>query len=64
MAIRPRGKENTKVRITQNKRKESENSYQRLKRSRWTGSRKHTVRKSKYFDGQSRLSQSVEDECM
>ena len=35
--IRPRGKENTEVRITQNKGKESENSYQKLKRSRWTG---------------------------
>ena len=31
--LRPRGKEITKVRITQNKGKESENSYQKLKRS-------------------------------
>ena len=31
---RPRGKESTKVRITQNKGKESENSFQKLKRSR------------------------------
>ena len=30
---RPRGKESTEVRITQNKGKESENSYQKLKRS-------------------------------
>ena len=29
--IRPRGKESTEVRITQNKGKESENSYQKLK---------------------------------
>ena len=49
---------------TQNKGKESENSYQKLKRSRWTGTRKHTVTKSKYFDGHSRLSQSKEGECM
>ena len=44
--------------ILQNKGKESENSYQKLKRSLWTGTRKHTVTKSKYFDGHSRLSQS------
>ena len=31
--IRPHGKESTKVRISQNKGKESENSYQKLKRS-------------------------------
>ena len=30
---RPRGKESTDVLITQNKGKESENSYQKLKRS-------------------------------
>ena len=30
---RPRGKESTKVQISQNKGKESENSYQKLKRS-------------------------------
>ena len=29
---RPRGKESTEVRITQNKGKKSENSYQKLKR--------------------------------
>ena len=39
---RPRGKESTEVRITQNKGKESENSYQKLKRSQWTGTRTHT----------------------
>ena len=33
---RPRGKESTEVRITQNKGKESENSYRKLKCSRWT----------------------------
>ena len=32
---RPRGKESTEVQITQNKGKESENSYQKLKRSQW-----------------------------
>ena len=31
--FRPRGKKSTKVRKSQNKRKESENSYQKLKRS-------------------------------
>ena len=46
--------------IIQNKGKESENSYKKLKRSRWTGTRKHTVTKSKYFDGHSSLSQSEE----
>ena len=33
MFVGPRGKENTDVRITQNKGKESENSYQKFKRS-------------------------------
>ena len=32
-SFRPRGKESTKVRISQNKGKESENCYQKLKRS-------------------------------
>ena len=36
--------------ITQNKGKERENSYQKFKRSRWTGTRKHTVTKSKYLN--------------
>ena len=39
----PRGKESTEVRITQNKGKESENSYQKLKRSRSRGTRTHTI---------------------
>ena len=42
MIFKPRGKESTELRITQNKGKESENSYQKLKRSRWTGTRTHT----------------------
>ena len=42
ISFRPRGKESTEVRITQNKGKESENSYQKLERSRWTGTRTHT----------------------
>jgi len=42
--------------FTQNKGKESENSYQKLKRSQWTGTQKHTVTKLKYFDGRGRLS--------
>ena len=62
--FRPRGKESTEVQITQNKAKESENSYQKLKRSRWTGTRKHKVTKLKYFDGHGRLSQSEEGGCM
>ena len=31
-----------KYELTQNKGKENENSYQKLKRSRWTGTRTHT----------------------
>ena len=51
--------------LTQNKeKKRSENSYQKLKRSWRTGTRKHMVTKSKYFDEHGRLSQSEEDECM
>ena len=57
----PHGKESTKVRITQNKGKESENSNQKLKRSRWTDTRK---KKLKYFDRHGRLSQSEKSECM
>ena len=45
---RPRGKESTEVRITQNKGKESENSYQKLER--------HTETKWKYFDGRTSFS--------
>ena len=54
----------TIYRISQNKGKESENSYQKLKRSQQTGTRKHTETKSKYFDAHCRLSQSKECECM
>ena len=61
---RPCGKESTKVWITQNKRKESENSYQNLKISWWTDTRKHTETKSKYFDWHGRLSQSEESKCL
>ena len=38
----PRGKESTEIRITLNKGKESENSYQKLKRSLEERTRKHT----------------------
>ena len=38
---RPQGKESTKVQITQNKGKESENSYRKLKSLWWTGLRTH-----------------------
>ena len=44
---RPRGKESTEVRIKQNKGKESENSYQKLKSSRWTGTRTHTLKQNR-----------------
>jgi hypothetical protein len=40
--FRPGGKESTEVQITQNKGKERENSYQKLKRSRRKGTCKHT----------------------
>jgi hypothetical protein len=43
---RPRGKESTEVRIKQNKGKESENSYQKLKSSRWTGTQTHTQKQN------------------
>ena len=61
---RPRGKESTELRITQNKGKESENSYQKLKSSQWRGTGNHTVTKSKYFDGHGRLSQSENLLCL
>ena len=57
----PHGKESTEVRITQNKRKESENSYQKLMRSQQD---RHMETESKYFDGHGHLSQSEESECM
>ena len=53
-----------KIFALQNKGKESENSYQKLKRSWWTGTRKHTVTKSTFFDEHGHLSQSKEGECM
>ena len=37
----------TEVRITQNKGKESENSYWKLKSSRWTGTRTHTRKQNR-----------------
>ena len=58
---RPCGKESTKVQITENKGKESENSYQKLKRS---PEDRHTETKLKYFDGHCRPSQSEQSECM
>ena len=58
---RPRGKESTEVRITQNKGKESENSYQKLKRSPRD---RHTKTVSRYFDRHSRLYQSEESKCL
>ena len=45
----PHGKESTEVRITQNKGKESENSYQKLKRSRWTGAQTHARKQIEIF---------------
>ena len=41
--MRPRGKESSKVRIIQNKGKESGNSHQKLKRSWWTGTYIHSL---------------------
>ena len=41
MENKPRGKESTKVRITQNKGKERENSYQKFKRS---PKKRHTLK--------------------
>jgi len=43
---KPRGKESTEVRITQNKGKENENSYRKLKSSRCTGTRTHTLKQN------------------
>ena len=45
-SIKPCGKESTEVQITQNKGKESENSYQKLKRSQWTGTQTHTQKQN------------------
>ena len=45
MIGRPRGKESTEVRITQNKGKETENSHRKLKS--WTGTRIHTRKQNR-----------------
>ena len=44
---RSRGKESTEVRIRQNKGKESENSYRKLKSSRWTGTQTNTRKQNR-----------------
>ena len=44
---KPHGKESTEVRISQNKGKESKNSYQKLKKSLKD---RHTKTVSRYFD--------------
>ena len=59
--IRPRGKESTEVRKSQNKGKESENYYQKLKRSPRD---RHTKTVLRYFDWYGRLSQSEESKCL
>ena len=61
LTCRPRGKESTEVRISQNKGKESENSYQKLKRSLKD---RHTETVSRYFDRHGRLYQSEESKCL
>ena len=58
---KPCGKESTEIRISQNKEKESENSYQKLKRSLKD---RHTKTVSTYFDRQGRLYQSEESKCL
>ena len=62
--MRPRGKESTEVRKSQIKGKESENSYQELKRSQKD---RHTQTHGNiigYFDWHGRLSQSKESKCL
>ena len=54
--FRPRGKESTEVRKSQIKGKESENSYQELKRS--GKGQAHTETESRYFDWHGSLPQS------
>ena len=61
MFVRPRGKEGTEVRKSQNKGKENENSYLKLKRSPRD---RHTKTVSKYFDWHGRLCQSEESKCL
>ena len=61
----PRGKESTEVRKSQIKGKESENSYQELKRSpKDRHTHTHTETVSRYFDRHGRLSQSEESKCL
>ena len=55
---RPRGKESTDVQKSQIKGKESENSYQELKRSR--KGQAHMETESRYFNWHGRLPQSKE----
>ena len=57
---KPRGKESTEVQKSQIKGKESENSYQELKRSR----KGHTETESRYFDWHDHLPQSKESKCL
>ena len=47
LKYRPCGKESTEVRKTQNKGKESENSYRKLKSSWWTGTRTCTQKQNR-----------------
>ena len=61
---KPRGKESTEARITQNKGKESEKSYQKLKITVDRHTNTQTETKSKYFDRHGLLSQSEESKCM
>ena len=59
--IYPCGKESTEVWKSQIKGKESENSYQKLKRS---PKDRHTQTVLRYFDWHGRLSQSDESKCL
>ena len=60
----PRGKESTEVRKSQIKGKESENSYQELKRSQKGQTHTNTQTESRYFDWHSSLPQSKESKCL
>ena len=59
---KPRGKESTELRKSQIKGKESENSYQELKRLR--KGQAHTETESRYFNWHGRLPQSKESKCL
>ena len=50
---RSRGKESTEVRKTENKGKESENSYRKLKSSWWTGTQTHTRKQNQNISNSS-----------